>query len=78
MDRGVWRATVHGVAKSPIQLSNMKDASTHRGLPENSQVHLADPREALSLPFLMSCPAQVALRGAGLEEGVPDASSGPT
>ena len=22
MNRGVWRATVHGVAKSPIQLSN--------------------------------------------------------
>ena len=56
----------------------MKDDSTHGGLPENSQVHLADPRDALSLPFLMSCPAQVALRGAGLEEGVPGASSGPT
>lgn len=56
----------------------MKDDTAHRDLPENSQVHLAGPRDALSLPFLMSCLAQVALRGAGLEEGVPGASSGPT
>ena len=58
--------------------TSLKDDSVHRDLPENSQVHLAGPRDALSLPFLMSCLAQVALRGAGLEEGVPGASSGLT
>ena len=29
MDKGAWQATVHGVAKSQIQLSNLARAHTH-------------------------------------------------
>ena len=31
MDRGAWRATVHGVAKSPIGLSNLTHKLTAEG-----------------------------------------------
>lgn len=46
----------------------------HLTLPGRSRV----PGGALSLPLLMLCPAREAPFQAGLEEGEPGASSGPT
>ena len=34
MDRGAWRATVHGVAKSRTRLSDFTHSLTHSGLGE--------------------------------------------
>ena len=51
MDRGAWRATVHGVSKSQTQLTvqlDYKESSRHgRGVMRCDKSLLMTPREAL-------------------------------
>ena len=74
MDRGTWRATVHGVTKSRIRLS-VGDALQDSGINSCSSLHLSFVFELFPLclmkwiygpkSFLISCPNQLPNVGRG-------------
>ena len=56
MDRGAWRATVHGVAKSPIKLNRLSmHALAFFGLGRRKYVEESSPKTEVSKLLRMIC-----------------------